>query len=134
LQEHRIINHERNRYDTICVAKNIQIDFTKVHGGIGNKSSKLQNYISFDHGAITGNCKKTAKFDMNKLHKHMRTTMSSFQDGIPLDATGPSLSSDSSNSGNGNGSGSGTYVESTPTYLLIRDEDCENSFHSTAGK
>ena len=23
-------------------------------------------------------------------------------------------------------------VEDTPTYLLARDEDCENSFHSTA--
>ena len=27
----------------------------------------------------------------------------------------------------------GTYeIQTTPTYLLARDEDCENSFHSTA--
>lgn len=27
----------------------------------------------------------------------------------------------------------GTYlVQDTPTYLLARDEDCENAFHSTA--
>jgi hypothetical protein len=27
----------------------------------------------------------------------------------------------------------GSYeTENTPTYLLARDEDCENSFHSTA--
>ena len=27
---------------------------------------------------------------------------------------------------------SDTQLEETPTYLLARDEDCENSFHSTA--
>jgi hypothetical protein len=40
--------------------------------------------------------------------------MGTFQDGAASDSTGS------------------TSTESTPTYLLARDEDCDNSFHSTA--
>ena len=108
-QEHRKISRSGGP-DTICVASNFVIDFAKVSGEISH--SKLSNYLSYKGGALQASCKKTAAYAPAKVHKHLQSHLSSFTDGTA--------------------SASGTSVEETPTYLLTRDEDMENSFHSTA--
>jgi hypothetical protein len=111
VQEHRRIARSGGP-DTICVAENFVVDFSLVKGGAGGH--KLQNYLNFGNGALQSSCKKTSNFIPKKLHKHMQTMMGAYTDGVAADE------------------GKVDKVESTPTYFLIRDEDCENSFHSTA--
>ena len=108
-QEHRIISRSGGP-DTICVASNFVIDFSKVAGEISH--SKLSNYLSYQAGALQASCKKTSDYAPKKLHKHLQSHFSSFTDET---AAGDDLE-----------------LEETPTYLLTRDEDTENSFHSTA--
>ena len=113
MQEHRKISRQGGP-DTICVANNFVIDFSKVsgsHKGASTKS-KLSNYLTYGRGALQASCKKTGKYQTKNVHKHLQGHLASFEDGT-------SANSDL------------IYV-STPTYLLTRDEDCENSFHSTA--
>ena len=113
LQEHRRVAR-RGGPDTICVAENFVVDFSKVSGGIGDQ--KLTNYVRVKAGALQSSCKKTDKFKTNLLHKHLQTVLggASYTDAVPeVDSRVDR-------------------VEETATYMLIRDEDCENSFHSTA--
>ena len=108
-QQHRIVSRQGGP-DTICVATNFVIDFAKVSGDIGH--SKLSNYLGYKMGALQASCKRTSQYAPQKLHKHLQNYFSSFTDGVQA--------------------ASDIKIEEIPTFLFTRDEDCENSFHSTA--
>lgn len=107
-QQHKAVE------DTFCVGTNIVIDFSKVHGE--HQATKpprgVAQYHSFDSSSTTADCKNTANFPTTKFMPHHTLQMNSFKDQTPTstDAT----------------------RESTTTYLLARDEDFENAFHSSA--
>lgn len=74
------------------------------------------NYHSFERGSLSATCRKTPAYRdvADKFMPHHRLQMESFVDGLsPPDPDSYS-------------------VVDTPTYLLARDEDCENLFHSMA--
>jgi hypothetical protein len=103
--------------DMFCVAENMFVDFSKVEGGISHAvgMAKLGKYLKYKKGALfSPSCKKTSYYRPSLFMPHNAAQMSAFQD-----------ASESTSHSN-------VQVEDTPTYLLARDEDCENSFHSTA--
>ena len=109
--------HKMGRKDMFCVATNFIVDFSKISGEpVANSGGpgKRGNYLSFSSGALSASCKKTSKYNQHQFMPHHSSLMGTFQDGAASDSTGS------------------TSTESTPTYLLARDEDCDNSFHSTA--
>jgi len=97
--------------DLFCEATNFFIDFSKVQGSVDG-SGKTQAYLSFDQGSLFSPCSKTSKYKNGLFMPHQTLQMSSF--------TPEAIVPDSY-----------TTVD-VSTYLLARDEDCENSFHSTA--
>lgn len=101
--------------DMFCEANDFFIDFSKVHGRIYHEKSRGSDaYLSFDPGSLFSSCHRTALFNNRLFMPHHNRQMQSFE----ADRPDPSSS---------------TYtVVSHPTYLLARDEDCENTFHSTA--
>lgn len=101
--------------DMYCEATNIFLDFTKIHGESFHKKPPIhQQYLRFDRGSIFSTCRKTRFYNPNIFMPHHALQMSSFVD----NSVSPK---------------EGTFdVVDNPTYLLARDEDCENSFHSTA--
>ena len=78
---------------------------------------RQNNYHSFEHGSLFATCKPTPDYQQiaNKFMPHHRLQMDSFRS----EAQVPSDSN-------------AYEVIETPTYLLARDEDCENLFHSSA--
>lgn len=101
--------------DMFCEAKNFFIDFSRVSGDAGPTKPHLgTQYLSFQTGSISATCTRTNHYHERHFMPHHSLQMSTFQN-IP---TPPPQSSYT--------------VEDTTTYLLARDEDCENSFHSTA--
>jgi hypothetical protein len=71
-------------------------------------------YLNFQSGATYGTCKKTSNWKSRLFMPHNSKQMNAFQS----DASVPN---------------SFTYTTvNHETYLLARDEDCENTFHSTA--
>ncbi|CAM9404197.1 unnamed protein product, partial [Discosporangium mesarthrocarpum] len=110
----------RNKADVFCEARNVFIDFSKVsreHGHHANqkgpRGKKSGSYHNFKHGNIFATCTKTKDFQVDKFMPHQQLQMKGFWDSTPV----PSQPYE---------------IISTPTYLLARDEDCENAFHSTA--
>jgi hypothetical protein len=99
--------------DLFCRATNFFIDFSKVHGLHGDrKPSHGQQYLSFDQGSLLSPCKKSSRYQDRLFMPHHAIQMHSFQSESAIPAN---------------------YITvSHPTYLLARDEDCENAFHSTA--
>ncbi len=99
--------------DMFCVGENLVIDFGKVRGGVNNAGgrAKLTNYLTFEEGSLEGSCKKTANWMNSLFMPHNARQMATFRDESPA---------------------AFTEEEKVTTYLLARDEDCENSFHSTA--
>jgi hypothetical protein len=73
----------------------------------------LQQYFNFDQKSISSACKKTPKYRNHMFMPHHSLQMRSF------------VAEDSTIDGS-------VVIEDTPTFLLPRDEDFENSFHSTA--
>lgn len=113
--------------DVFCEATNFIIDFSKIHGQVSmqKKPSKGTEYLQFGAGSLQSSCQKTAFYSSkgNRFMPHHALQMRSFEDSR----------SDLDISGSGSGVPNGVdAVVDTPTYLLARDEDCENSFHSTA--
>lgn len=115
-QEHKKL--DGRGADMFCVATNFFIDFSKVHGS--NEASPEhkyplgQQYYSFMTGSLFSSCSKTNKWKHSLFMPHNALQMDSFKanQAVPPD---------------------GTYIkENRPTYLLARDEDCENTFHHTA--
>jgi hypothetical protein len=96
------------------------VDFSKVHGdaAVGRKPPLGQQYLAFDRGSIfSAACERTPQFKPHLFMPHHAAQMASFWSAKEV-PTPPAP---------------GSYdTEDAPTYLLARDEDCENSFHSTA--
>jgi hypothetical protein len=108
--------------DMFCEGRNIAIDFTKVSGAISTsgKPPKGSQYLQFREGNTIANCQKTAAFKDNLFMPHQK---------LQLGRGGFSTASASM------GGKSSVHVDEVvekTTYLLARDEDCENTFHSTA--
>lgn len=102
--------------DIFCEATNFIMDFSKITGepAKGKKPALGSQYLNFQKGALYSTCKKTNAFKSNAFMPHHSLLMSSFE----TDKSIPNIDS---------------YVTvDTTTYVLARDEDCENSFHSTA--
>ena len=97
--------------DIFCEATNFFIDFSKVHGS-RDGGSKTQAYLSFDQGSLISSCTKTSNYKHGLFMPHHALQMSSFVSDAKLPDSYTTVN--------------------IPTYLLARDEDCENSFHSTA--
>ena len=105
--------------DMFCVGENVYIDFSKVEGSVNNAGgrSKLTNYLKYRDGSLfSKDCKKTGQWNARYLMPHHAAQMASFADST----ASASITTDDA------------ITEELTTYLLARDEDCENSFHSTA--
>lgn len=107
----------RSAIDLFCEAKNILIDFTKVYGKHGHMKPHLgDQYHTFGAGATISTCTPTEKFGRVAFMPHMHLQMG----------------------GRGTFRHSATSIPRShvvakgSTYLLSRDEDCENMFHSSA--
>jgi len=103
----------RDDVQSFCVGKNVELDFSKITGRHSTEKKPprgRQMYPNFEMGALTGDCRKTADWGKTRFMPHADLAMKKFQEGKV---------------------GGGT-VEEEPTYLLARDEDSENAFHSTA--
>uniref|UniRef100_A0A7S3JQK9 EGF domain-specific O-linked N-acetylglucosamine transferase n=1 Tax=Aureoumbra lagunensis TaxID=44058 RepID=A0A7S3JQK9_9STRA len=96
-----------------CVGKNIVIDFAKVHGERQTKKQArgANSYLTFTDSATSADCKRTKHWNSGILMKHMSAQLRNF----PAAAY---KNYDEDRKGT--------------TYLMARDEDCENMFHSTA--
>ena len=101
--------------DLFCEAKNLLVDFSKVKGDPQKRKIRNgDNYHSFSQGALQSTCKKTPRYKEGLFMNHQRGMFRSL-----LAAQRPP--------------NAGTYTTiDTTTYLLQRDEDCENAFHATA--
>ena len=112
----------RSGPDMFCEGRNILVDFSKVHGDHGKSKPRLgAQYLGFSGGATSSTCKPTKSYGRVGFMPHM------------------SLQMGGARGGGGGGSGfqhslgalpSDYQVEAGSTYLLARDEDCENMFHS----
>jgi hypothetical protein len=108
-QEHK---KSESTKDIFCEAKNFFIDFSKISGEASkNKPSLGHQYLNFQKGSIFSTCTKTSWYDGHFMNHH-RAQMSTFVS----DSNEPDEYD----------------TVDVPTYLLARDEDCENTFHSTA--
>lgn len=67
----------------------------------------------FNPGSLMSNCATTVQYKPRLFQPHHSLQMRTFESDNVADT-------------------SSYTIEETPTYLLARDEDCENSFHSTA--
>eukprot|EP01041_Mallomonas_annulata_P009908 gene9908-20605_t len=115
-QEHK--RKDGRGADMFCVATDVFIDFSKVSGThvTHGKPQRGDQYHNFKSGSIFGYCDKTPHYLSQLFMPHHRTQMNTFitksivKDNIDFQ-----------------------YItQDIPTYVLARDEDCENSFHSTA--
>lgn len=113
-QEHK--RRDGRGADMFCVATNIFIDFSKVSGThvLHGKPPHGDMYLNFQDGSIYSSCTKTDHFQPQLFMSHHSRQMRSFV------------------SNRGEGSDGSYAIEEKATYLLARDEDCENAFHSTA--
>mmetsp|Transcript_19965 Transcript_19965/g.28603 ORF Transcript_19965/g.28603 Transcript_19965/m.28603 type:complete len:582 (+) Transcript_19965:16-1761(+) len=101
--------------DMFCEATNFVIDFSKVHGDHStSKPALYDQYLSFGGSSLLSSCSKTNEYQPQLFMPHHSLQMNSFEADSPNSETRSSM------------------IEELPTYLLARDEDCENSFHSTA--
>ena len=100
--------------DMFCVGHNVVVDFGAIEGEVSDAGghAKLTKYLKFKKGSLTSSCKKTSHWKSSLFMPHNVQQMASFQDGVHEPSS--------------------VDVEKVTTYLLARDEDCENSFHSTA--
>ena len=103
------------RVGHFCRASNILVDFGKVSGqhSSDRKPQRGPNmYHSFAPGALQAQCARTKHWSLQKVMPHAKLMLPKLEEVH-------SFSND---------------VErvQTPTYLLARDEDSENMFHSTA--
>lgn len=103
--------------DLICEATNFIIDFSKISGNPSDghvKPHKGSEYLQFAPGSLLSDCTKTEHYKDRLFMSHHSRQMRTFQSGHSAAPTKEDA------------------TEEAPTYLLARDEDCENSFHSTA--
>jgi len=110
--------------ELFCEGENIAIDFSKirqareVHDAPKSKPPRGKQYLDFDAGATLASCQRTKHWGKQApFMPHMALQLG----GKRFVAAGELPSSLPR-----------TTIEETPTYLLARDEDCENMFHSSA--
>jgi hypothetical protein len=111
-QTHKHGGSRRSSTDLFCEGRNILIDFTKVLGEHGRTKPRLgSQYLSFSDAATQAACKPTKKFGRVSFMPHMNLQMGGghFQSGLSK------LPGESQ-----------TVRMRGSTYLLTRDEDCEN--------
>jgi hypothetical protein len=111
-QEHK--RRDGRGADLVCEATNFVIDFSKIDGEpfIGHKKPpKGSEYLSFQGGSLLSPCRPTPQLKSRLYMSHHGRQMRTFSNRATVVPDG---------------------TVDTPTYLLARDEDCENSFHSTA--
>jgi len=105
--------HHKASPDMFCEATNFIIDFSKISGQHGTKKpTRGDQYLSFRDESLLSPCKKTDRYKPHLFMPHHRLQMARFTSGV----SNPTYD----------------ITHEPPTYLLARDEDCENSFHSTA--
>ena len=124
IQDHRKRNGP-NKADVFCEAHNIYIDFSKISGEPQSKKIRNgNNYLNYEKGAIFSTCKKTELYQQKKtlLGKHYGNFMNNFKDKNESPIENEKIEKNKKD----------IDFISTTTYLLIRDEDCENAFHSHA--
>ncbi|RYH27486.1 hypothetical protein EON65_13285 [archaeon] len=98
--------------DLFCEATNFVIDFNKVSGQASAHKPPLgSQYHGFQMGSLRASCSKTPQYKPNLFMPHQSLQFHTFQPNSPLEYD---------------------MKEEKATYLLARDEDCENTFHSTA--
>ena len=106
------------KYDTFCEAKNIFINFSKVspHSySKGTASSEKQTYFNYDPGFLFSNCHKTNEYNKNLLMSQQKLIMQSFISDVDMNNFKEQ------------------FIEvNQSTYLLNRDKDFDNTFHSSA--
>jgi protein O-GlcNAc transferase len=102
------------RVGHFCRATNILVDFAKVKGAAHHKKPRRgpDMYHAFAPGVLAAKCQKTPHWQVRKAMPHVGPMLRQLEEvrAFPQD------------------------VErvTAPTYLLARDEDSENMFHSTA--
>ena len=139
----------KNDKDMFCEATNFIIDFSKVSGNHGSsKPPRGDQYLSFAKKSILSSCKKTSKFNPRLFMPHNSRQVGDLQarhDTLPRNYTLSYISEHvfiivmcdvyQMRDFEGNADPAiynQVIVQETPVYLLARDEDCENSFHTTA--
>jgi len=101
--------------DMFCEATDFFIDFSKIRGHVlPTQSRGSESYLTFDRGSLFSSCQRRAAYNHRLFMPHHSRQMQSFES----DHQDPPANSYT------------TVTQST--YLLARDEDCENTFHSTA--
>lgn len=144
--------------DLFCEATNFVIDFSKVSGEVVGKGkpSKGSEYLAFSEGSLLSSCRKTAKYQERLFMPHHARQVGTTVVHCTASKRSPDLSHRSAYSRllhahtptltinvllRGTvqmrsflpaSSLEHSSTVDTTTYLLARDEDCENSFHSTA--
>lgn len=89
--------------------------YEQVHGVHSFSKPALGNqYLNFETSSLQSSCSPTAQYKPHMFMPHSAIQFHSFVHSLDLPKNGAYS------------------VESKVTYLLSRDEDCENSFHSTA--
>lgn len=114
--------------DLFCEATNFVVDFSKVSGTAGaHKPALGQQYLHFQPGSLQAQCRKTNKYQDRLFMPHQRLQVASY-------LTLTLLPADLTQMGSFQADHAAAYdkTEEATTYLLARDEDCENAFHSTA--
>lgn len=104
--------HNSKKTGLFCEGFNITIDGSRVKGApVAQKVRGGDLYLSFGLGATSADCSRTSQWKQGLLMPHMSLQLRGL-------VTGPTPA--------------GARRESGTTYLMARDEDCENMFHSTA--
>ncbi|GMI43178.1 hypothetical protein TrCOL_g12197 [Triparma columacea] len=104
----------RDDVQSFCVGDNIEVDFGKIKGvhAVDKKPARGRGmYLNFEGGAFGGDCEKTAEWGNVRFMPHADLALRTFEAGRSV---------------------GGGRVEGSATYLLARDEDSENAFHSTS--
>lgn len=107
-QAHKITNHMGK--DMFCEGTDIFIDFSAVGKNLRGNGA----YLDFQDGSIFSSCAKTAQFKDQLFMPHHKKQMLTFKQNA---AVPPRGSYD---------------IAENITYLMPRDEDYENMFHSAA--
>eukprot|EP00615_Pteridomonas_danica_P000535 CAMPEP_0114336026 /NCGR_PEP_ID=MMETSP0101-20121206/5439_1 /TAXON_ID=38822 ORGANISM="Pteridomonas danica, Strain PT" /NCGR_SAMPLE_ID=MMETSP0101 /ASSEMBLY_ACC=CAM_ASM_000211 /LENGTH=554 /DNA_ID=CAMNT_0001467825 /DNA_START=184 /DNA_END=1848 /DNA_ORIENTATION=- len=110
-QEHKK-QGRRAQKDMFCEGKNIFIDFNQIKGTHSKTKPPLgSQYLNFGSGATFASCQKTGKWTDSLFMPHMARQLGRMVFGKKHP---------------------NAHYEKGSTYLLARDEDCENMFHSSA--
>ncbi|CAM9269498.1 unnamed protein product [Phaeothamnion confervicola] len=136
---HHHKHHAAGRKVLFCEGRNLVIDFAMVSGAPPDKGvaatagMRPVQYLSFQRGSVSASCRKTSAYQESLFMPHHKLQMAGFRDGVATPAAAMmAAATDARGGGVRGGGGGGAVVVREPTYLLARDEDSENAFHSAA--